>query len=78
MATHDDGPHSGPLKPGMVFTIEPALRVPEEKIYVRLEDLIVITDKGRDVLSDFVPRDIAGVEEVMKEEGILERYPRAD
>jgi Xaa-Pro aminopeptidase len=78
MATHDDGPHSGPLKPGMVFTIEPALRVPEEKIYVRLEDLVVITDKGRDVLSDFVPRDIAGVEKVMKEEGLLERYPRAD
>jgi Xaa-Pro aminopeptidase len=78
MATHDDGPRSGPLKPGMVFTIEPALRVPEEKIYVRLEDLIVITEKGRDVVSDFVPRDIASIEKVMKEEGLLERYPRAD
>jgi len=78
MATHDVGPHSGPLKPGMVFTIEPALRVPEEKIYVRLEDLVVITDKGRDVLSDFVPRDIAAIEKVMKEEGLLERYPPAD
>ena len=78
MATHDVGPHTGPLKPGMVFTIEPALRVPEEKIYVRLEDLIVITDKGRDVLSDFVPRDIASIEKIMKEEGLLERYPRAD
>ena len=78
MATHDDGPHSGPLKPGMVFTIEPALRVPEEKIYVRLEDLIVVTDKGADVLSDFVPRDIPGIEKVMKEEGLLERYSRAD
>ncbi len=78
MATHDVGPHSGPLKPGMVFTIEPALRVPEEKVYVRLEDLIVITEKGRDVLSDFVPRDIASIEKIMKEEGLLERYPRAD
>jgi Xaa-Pro aminopeptidase len=78
MATHDVGPHTGPLKPGMVFTIEPALRVPEEKIYVRLEDLIVVTAKGADVLSDFVPRDIAGVEKVMNEEGLLERYPRAD
>jgi Xaa-Pro aminopeptidase len=77
LATHDDGPHSGPLKPGMVFTIEPALRVPEEKIYVRLEDLIVITEKGRDVLSDFLPRDMTAIEKVMKEEGILERYPRA-
>ena len=78
MATHDDGPHSGPLKPGMVFTIEPALRVPEERIYVRLEDLIVVTAKGADVLSDFVPRDIPGIEKVMKEEGLLERYSRAD
>ncbi len=78
MATHDDGPRTGPLKPGMVFTIEPALRVPEEKVYVRLEDLIVITEKGRDVVSDFVPRDIASIEGVMKEEGLLERYPRAD
>jgi Xaa-Pro aminopeptidase len=78
MATHDVGPHTGPLKPGMVFTIEPALRVPEEKVYVRLEDLIVITDKGRDVLSDFVPRDMASIEKIMKEEGLLERYPRAD
>jgi Xaa-Pro aminopeptidase len=78
MATHDDGPHAGPLEPGMVFTIEPALRVPEEKIYVRLEDLIVVTDKGRDVLSDFVPWDPSAIEKVMKEEGMLERYPRKD
>jgi Xaa-Pro aminopeptidase len=78
MATHDDGPHAGPLKPGMVFTIEPALRVPEEKVYVRLEDVIVITAKGAEVLSDFVPRDVEAIEKVMKEEGLLERYPRAD
>lgn len=78
MATHDDGPYSGSLKAGMVFTIEPVLRVPEEKIYVRLEDLIVITEKGRDVLSDFVPRDIPSIEKIMKEEGLLERYPRED
>ena len=78
MATHDDGPHEGPLKPGMVFTIEPALRVPEEKIYVRLEDMIVVTDKGIDVLSDFVPRDIPRIEKLMTEKGLLKTYPRDD
>jgi len=78
MATHDDGPHEGPLKPGMVFTIEPALRVPEEKIYVRLEDMIVVTDKGIDVLSDFVPRDIPRIEKLMTERGLLKTYPRDD
>ena len=78
MATHDDGPHEGPLKAGMVFTIEPALRVPEEKIYVRLEDMIVVTDKGTDVLSDFVPRDIPRIEKLMTEKGLLKTYPRED
>jgi Xaa-Pro aminopeptidase len=78
MATHDDGPHEGPLKPGMVFTIEPALRVPEEKIYVRLEDMIVVTEKGIDILSDFVPRDIPRIEKLMAEKGLLKTYPRED
>lgn len=76
MATHDDGPHGGPLKPGMVFTIEPALTVPDEKIYVRLEDMIFITDKGAEVVSNDAPWDIDAIEKVMKEEGMLERYPR--
>ncbi|HEV7684902.1 MAG TPA: Xaa-Pro peptidase family protein [Pyrinomonadaceae bacterium] len=77
MATHDDGVDSGPLRAGMVFTIEPALVVPEEKIYVRLEDMIVITDNGARIISDFVPMDIAGIEKVMQEEGMLQRYPRS-
>ena len=37
-----------------------------------------MTAKGRDVPSDFVPRDMAAIEKIMREEGILERYPRAD
>jgi Xaa-Pro aminopeptidase len=78
MATHDDGPHTGPLKPGMVFTIEPALRVPEEKIYVRLEDLIVIGEKSAEVVSDFVPSDPDAIEKLMTERGILKSYPPAD
>ena len=76
MSTHDVGSDSGPMRPGMVFTIEPALRIPEERIYIRLEDLIVITEKGKDVPSLFVPMDIAGVEAVMKEQGMLQKYPR--
>jgi Xaa-Pro aminopeptidase len=76
MATHDVGDYGGPLRAGMVFTIEPALLVPEEKIYIRLEDLIVITDTKAEILSDFVPMDIAGIEKLMQEDGILQRYPR--
>jgi Xaa-Pro aminopeptidase len=77
MATHDVGGQDGsPLRPGMVFTIEPALRVPEEKIYIRLEDVIVITEKGADILTDFVPMDIPAIEQLMREEGVLQRYPK--
>jgi len=60
----------------MVFTIEPALRVPEEQIYIRLEDMILITDTKAEILSDFVPWDIIGIEKLMAEEGMLQRYPR--
>jgi Xaa-Pro aminopeptidase len=76
MATHDVGLDSGPLRAGMVFTIEPALAVPEEKIYVRLEDMILITDTKAEIMSDFVPMDIDGIEKLMKEDGMLQRYPR--
>ncbi len=58
----------------MVFTIEPALRVPEDNIYIRLEDLIVITETGAEIVSDFVPMDIKGVEKLMRERGMLDRF----
>jgi Xaa-Pro aminopeptidase len=76
MATHDVGQDCGPLRPGMVFTIEPALRVPEEKINIRLEDVIVIGEGKAEILTTFVPMDIAGIEALMREEGMLQRYPQ--
>jgi Xaa-Pro aminopeptidase len=76
MSTHDVGFDVGPLRAGMVFTIEPALRVPEEQIYIRLEDMIVITDKKAEILTDWLPMDMEGIEKVMKEEGLLQKYPR--
>jgi Xaa-Pro aminopeptidase len=76
MATHDVGEYGGPLQPGMVFTIEPALRVPEEQVYIRLEDLVVVTETGAEVVSEWLPMDMDAIEKVMKEEGMLQRYPR--
>ncbi|HEV7891988.1 MAG TPA: aminopeptidase P N-terminal domain-containing protein [Pyrinomonadaceae bacterium] len=76
MATHDIGRDCGPLRPGMVFTIEPDLRVPEEKIYIRLEDMIIIGERKADILTTFVPMDIQGIESLMREDGMLQRYAR--
>jgi Xaa-Pro aminopeptidase len=75
MATHDVGFHTGPLQPGMVFTIEPSLVVREENINMRLEDLIIITETGMENASAFVPMEIEEIEKVMREEGMLQRYP---
>ena len=43
MEVHDVSRPIDTLEPGMVFTIEPALTVPEEHVYVRLEDVVLIT-----------------------------------
>jgi Xaa-Pro aminopeptidase len=76
MATHDFGGGSGTMRPGMVFTIEPALTVPSEQIYIRLEDMILITESGATILSDFVPRSIDAVERMVAEPGLLQKYGR--
>lgn len=74
MAVHDVGVGDGTLVSGMVFTIEPQFRVPEERIYIRLEDVIAVTDNGVEILSDFVPMEIEAIETLMKEEGPLQIF----
>jgi Xaa-Pro aminopeptidase len=48
---HDVGDYTVALQPGVVLTCEPGIYVPEEGIGVRLEDDILITDHGHEVLS---------------------------
>lgn len=75
MSVHDVGDYSVPIEPGMVFVIEPQFRVPEELIYIRLEDMILVTEDGVQIYSDFLPRDIESIEDIMREDGILQQYP---
>ena len=75
MAVHDVGDADGTLTPGMVFTIEPQFRVPEDRIYIRLEDVILITEDGAENLSEFVPMEMDAIEALMAEPGLLEIYP---
>jgi Xaa-Pro aminopeptidase len=67
MEVHDVSKPIETLEPGMVFTIEPALTVPEDGVYIRLEDVILITPAGYESLSAFVPSDIDPVEKLMAE-----------
>jgi Xaa-Pro aminopeptidase len=74
MEVHDvTAPMPDGLKPGMVFTIEPALTIPEDRVYVRLEDMILITANGYENLSAFVPMEVDAIEKLMAESGFAEK-----
>jgi Xaa-Pro aminopeptidase len=73
MEVHDvSGPYEM-LKPGMIFTIEPALTIPEDRVYIRLEDMILVTPTGYENLSGFAPFDIPGIEKLMAERGMAQK-----
>lgn len=69
----------GVLKPGEVWTVEPGIYIParsegvESKYWnigVRLEDDVLVTDQGHELLSGGLPREPDAVERLMKERGI--------
>jgi len=76
MAVHDVGKvHHIPLRAGMVFTIDPMIWIPEERLYVRIEDVALVTENGVENLSAFVPSSIEDVEKTIKEKGLIEFHP---
>jgi Xaa-Pro aminopeptidase len=70
MEVHDVRLPSDTLEPGQIFTIEPAMTIPDEHIGIRLEDVILITETGYENLSAFVPFEIAEIEKLMAEPGL--------
>jgi Xaa-Pro aminopeptidase len=44
--THDVGLWNEPIQAGMVFTCEPGIYIPEEGLGIRLEDDLVVQEKG--------------------------------
>jgi Xaa-Pro aminopeptidase len=61
--------------PGQVFSVDPQLRVPEEGLYIRYEDTIVVTDTGVENFTDFLPMELDDIEALMREDGVLQKVP---
>src|SRR5262245_4266352 len=73
LEVHDPGDYDKPFVPGGAFTVEPGLYDREAGIGIRIEDVVVITEKGCDVISDLAPREREEVEKTVRAEGILDR-----
>jgi Xaa-Pro aminopeptidase len=73
MEVHDVRLPTDTLEPGQLFTIEPAMTIPDEHVGIRLEDVILITETGYENLSAFVPVEIAEIEKLMAEPGLSDK-----
>ncbi|HEY6961014.1 MAG TPA: Xaa-Pro aminopeptidase [Gaiellaceae bacterium] len=78
MAVHDVGDYRGrPLEPGLVFSVDPMIWVNDERLYVRVEDTVAVTDDGVENLTGFVPLALDDVEALMQEPGLLQNWKRS-
>jgi len=76
MTVHDAGDYKRQdLAPGVVFALDPQMWVPEEKLYIRVEDTVVVTQTGNENLTGLAPLQLDEVEKWMREEGMIERLP---
>ncbi len=59
-----------PLVPGSMFTIEPGIYIPEKNIGIRIEDDILVTETGYEVLTEAAPKEIDAIEKLMQEKTV--------
>jgi Xaa-Pro aminopeptidase len=65
MDVHDVGGYAMPLRPGMVFTLEPGVYLAAERLGVRIEDDVLVTETGYELLSGGAPRKAEDIERLM-------------
>jgi Xaa-Pro aminopeptidase len=65
LEVHDASDPAMPLEPGMVITIEPGIYIPDEGIGVRIEDVLLVTEKGSKLLSAALPREPEEIERAL-------------
>ncbi len=64
-----------PIQAGLVFTVDPELVIPEEELYLRIEDTVVVTEDGIENLTVSAPTELDDCERIMKEPAILQQFP---
>ncbi len=67
---HDIGNRYLPIQAGMVFTCEPGIYIPEEGLGIRIENDILITEKGPVDLMASIPIEVDEIEELMVQQNV--------
>jgi len=68
---HDIGSRYEPMQAGMVFTCEPGIYIPEEGLGMRIENDILITEKGQEDLMASIPVEAEEIEEIMSKSRVI-------
>jgi Xaa-Pro aminopeptidase len=66
LEVHDPGDYEGPLLAGAVLTVEPGVYLPQRGFGVRIEDEVLLTPGGNEVITRDVPKDPDEIERRMK------------
>lgn len=67
MSVHDVGDGSRPFEPGMVIAVEPIVEDPARQLHVRIEDTVLITQAGPEILTAGVPKEADEVLALVRE-----------
>jgi Xaa-Pro aminopeptidase len=65
LEVHDAYETGAPLEEGMVITVEPGLYLAEENIGIRIEDMVLVTKDGGQVLTSALPREAGDIEKAL-------------
>ncbi|MCW3059406.1 MAG: hypothetical protein JWQ02_1227, partial [Capsulimonas sp.] len=62
---------------GLVFALDPQMWIPEEKLYIRVEDTVAVTERGVEVLTADAPLELYDVEAIIDARGLIQQFPMA-
>jgi Xaa-Pro aminopeptidase len=58
LSVHDVGDWTLPFEAGMVMAIEPIIDIPDQQFHIRVEDTILVTPTGAEILSTGLPKEV--------------------